>query len=156
MIAEVEVARVAGVSRERLREIRKGMAEGLDFAREVGGAVMLSGAGVDRVEEALGVDLGVLRAVIQWSPGLRTLRVRQVLRNRRVVLAEFVERSPWAGSAQEAERVPDGVVRLVVHDSARLFAGAILDARWVEEDVWEMVGRGPRSRMDAVRLSQQE
>lgn len=153
MIAEAEVARVAGVGRERVREIRQKMREGVDFAKGPGGVVCLSASGIDAVEAGLGVPLAMLRAVERWDPGLRTLRVVQVTRNRRMVFAEFVERSPWAGSARQAERQDEyGRVRLVVHDSSRLFQGALLDARWQEADVWEMVGRGPRSRADQVRM----
>ncbi len=153
MIAEVVVAQVAGVGRERLREIRKGMREGEDFAREASGAVVLSHSGIVAVEEALGVRLERLRAVERWDPGVRTLRVVRVTRNRRVVEAEFVERSPWAGFAHEVERVDAaGRVRLRVHDAERLFGGALVDARWVEGEVWEMVGRGPRSRQETIKL----
>jgi len=152
MIAEVEVARVAGVSRDRLREVRKGLDEGVHFEKERGGTVVLSHSGIEEVEAALGVPLGCLRAVERWDPGLRSLRVVRITRNRRVVLAEFVGPNPWKGSAREAERVdPAGRVRLRVHDAERLFLGVLLDGRWVEADVWEMVGRGPRSRQEAVQ-----
>jgi hypothetical protein len=155
MIAEIEVARVAGVGREKLREIRKGMREGVDFAREASGAVVLSHSGIEAVEAALGVRLDALRAVEKWDPGVRTLRVARIGKNRRVVLAGFVGPCPWKGSANEAERVDEqGFVRLTVHDAGKLFAGAILDGRWVEADVWEMIGRGPRSRMEAGLVEQ--
>ncbi len=154
MIAEAEVARVAGVGRERLREIRKTMSEGEDFAREASGTVVLSHSGIEAVEQALGVRLERLRAVEKWDPGVRTLRVARITKNRRMVVAGFVGRSPWRGAAREELRVDEqGFVRLRVHDAARLFVGALLDGRWVEDDLWEMVGRGPRSRLEASLVS---
>jgi hypothetical protein len=70
-------------------------------------------------------------------PALEVLRCERATKNRRVIEAWRDVPTPGAE-----------LVRVSVHDSRNFCEGMRFRARHVEEDLWELVGRCPRSRRE--------
>lgn len=140
---EAEFCRVLGVSRERLRWLRRGLTEGTHFARS-GRAVVWTEAGQVAAREAIARELAVPAIVdgtnrANGTDGaekvpdieLAHLRVLRRVINPHIVLAIEV----GAGEA---------VQRVRVRSSENFIPGMTLRARRVEADLWELAGRCPR------------
>jgi hypothetical protein len=146
-VRESRLAEKLGVGREVLRGIRKGLREGEDW-RLIDGSVQVSESGVRAMELALGGE--ACRAVVVWTGPKRVrVRVARMLRNPRVV-----EAVPVDACSVRADRLDNGRMRLRVGNKRRrLCAGLIVEAEWVQADLWEMVGRAPRSARAAQRAA---
>lgn len=153
---EADLAHESGIGRDRLRELRKEhLEDGVHYKKGAAG-IELTFTGLHVLEHLLGTKLVHSRSVEVWRPGVLVLRVERVLKNRRVVFAKPVEGN-FGCMAVDVRRlfvdVETGLVRLSVPDSRRMYVGCMVHGRWIERDLWEMVGHGPRSRRDAQRMS---
>jgi len=152
---EADLAHEAGIGRDRLRELRREhLEEGLHYKKAAAG-IELTDTGLHVLEHLLGVRLVHARGVEVWRPGVLTVRVERIMKNRRVVFAKPVEGNFGCMAPEIRKRFVDvesGMVRLSVPDSRRLYVGVLVHGRWIEGDLWEMVGHGPRSRRDAKRM----
>jgi hypothetical protein len=137
-IGEDRLAERLGVGRDVLRRLRDGLADVQEHLhwRKDGGRVVWLAAGVAVVEASLGLQDAAAEAVC--VVGRMMMRVTALPRNRRIV----------EGVAAGDDR---RVVRVVVRDSGRLCVGLLVECEQVRGDLWEMVGRGPRSRREAQR-----
>lgn len=157
-VAETRLARVLGAPRKTLRTLREAQLNREDWSLD-GGEIRLTVEGTDRLLTALGYwqdqpkkERPALLAAIARAAAAaadektgaptaedetRVLTVESQTRNKHVVMAWVNE--PTA----QAE-----LVRVQVRDGRNFVEGMQIRARHVEEDLWELVGRAPRSRRD--------
>jgi hypothetical protein len=157
-VAETRLARVLGAPRKTLRVLREAHLRAEDWRLD-GGEVRLTVEGTDRLLEVLEywksqpkkdrptLLAGIARAAAadlaekDGGPaepdGSMVLTVESQTRTRHVVMAWVNEPTPQAE-----------LVRVQVRDGRNFVEGMRIRARHVDEDLWELVGRAPRSRRD--------
>ena len=153
-ISETRLARVLGAPRKTVRELREELLlEGGEWGL-VGGEIRLSDMGARKLLKKLGAAKehaeGLLRAAggqggqeeaagasEAKEPDGDVLEVSHVTRNRHIVMCWLNEPAAHAD-----------LVRVQVRDSKNFAEGQRIRCRHVEEDLWELVGRAPRSRRD--------
>lgn len=145
-VSEAAIGRRMGAPRKVLREAREGLAEGVDWA-VAGGEVRLTAVAGEVLIKRVGVhesfDVeGLVRAcsVGQEDALTKVLRVEARTRNRHIIMAWVDDPTPGAE-----------LVRVQVPDSKNFVAGQSIRAVHVEEDLWELTSRCPRSRRDWMR-----
>jgi len=162
--AEDILSEALGLSRDIVREAREKLLEGEDW-ETAGNRVVLTDDGVMRLLEALGVDLPKKRARV---PGGLTIASLLDLSRLDPLTAVQGEDSAVKGKLYQLEAVSsprnskilmarhlekdapgetiEGLVRVQVRDNSNFVDGMILVAMWIEQDLWELVGRCPRFR----------
>lgn len=144
-VSEADLAKRLGLPRPTLRKIRADkLQEGKEWAEE-GGEVHLTLQGGKKVLEAVGAFQGAEKKAgdveqllgLSVKDELLVLTVEGRTRNRHIVMAWVDDPAPRAE-----------LVRVQVRDNRNFVEGMRVRARHVEEDLWELVGRCPRSRRD--------
>lgn len=81
---------------------------------------------------------------VVYQPPDQTLVVEAITRNSRVLMARF-EDSPLSPRG-EKHRGENGLVRVSVQNNVNFVPGMPIECRHVQADLWELIGRCPRSR----------
>lgn len=146
---EAVLARRMGVSRDRLRGLRRGLEEGVHWAKAGRSVVWLpegQGQASKLVGEALGVRMeGDEPALGDRGPPqeatieIAQLRVVRRVLNPHIVLCERLNDGPALGDRGLPQRVR-------VRSSENFIPGMMLRARRVDGDLWELQGRCPRTK----------
>jgi hypothetical protein len=161
--AEDKMAEYLGVSRDSLKAFRADLLEGEDWACE-GNRIRYSEDGVLRLLDLMGLDLPKKRAKgsaghsisslldcarlshptdqdsqKNGAPEVFDLRVVKITSNRKILFASHTA-GTFPGSTE------NNLVRVKVRDNSNFRQDMILQAVWLEEDLWELAGRCPRFR----------
>lgn len=155
---ESELQGEIGVSRDKLRWIRRGLEAGVHFVKE-GRNVVYTALGIEAVRGKIGEELGA--AIGNGTDGtdrsngpvVADLVVVRTVRNPKIVMCERILEAEPGGDTNSTnghEGVPENrkpeVVRVLVQSNKNFLPGMRLRARWAHDDVWTLEGRCPRWR----------
>jgi hypothetical protein len=82
---------------------------------------------------------------VLYKPPPQILIVDQLTRNHQILLARFKDEQLAPKGAKYLGQ-PRGLVRVRVRNTEKFVIGMEMNARHVQADLWELVGRGPRFR----------
>lgn len=141
VIDEEMVAHRLGVTRERIKEVRVGhLIEGEDFERKRNRFLWSP----DGVKKARGVLAGASGEEIA-SPGQAGAAVDE--KNGAVVVEATVVKATFKNRLIITANLASGAeVRVRVHSAEKFVPGMPVRIRHVEDDLYDLEGRGPRAR----------
>lgn len=133
---EADLQKDIGVSRDKLRWIRRGLEAGVHFLKE-GRSVVYTELGIVAVRGKIAEELGAEPKDVADGtngtdgPRIEELTVVRTVRNPRIVIAALSQ---------------DGEQRVIVRSNENFLPRMKLRARWLHDDLWQLEGRCPRWR----------